>query len=231
MEGRIVKTVDTQSELFSTTTINSLLKMPLVKEFRKKAEDIRTVSDLREKLGEGSFSEVQVAQHHHTLRLVAVKCISKRALKGKEGMLENEIAALRRINHPNMVALEETFETSSKLYLVMTLVTGVAGPYSGGGRYTERDASRVLRQVLEAVQYLYTQGPVHRGIEPTTLALQAPSPLHKIVIGDFGLSKMDEEGVLTTACGTPVYVAPELLQQKSYGKEVDLWTLGVITYS
>lgn len=83
----------------------------------------------------GSISEVQVAQHCRTLRLVPVKCIGKRVLKGKEGMLENEIAALRRlvscstntkhffytrINHPNMVAMEETFQTSSKLSLVMT---------------------------------------------------------------------------------------------------------------
>ncbi|KAK6308055.1 hypothetical protein J4Q44_G00213260 [Coregonus suidteri] len=206
--------------------------MPLGKEFRKKAEDITAVYDLGEKLGEGSFSEVRVAQHRRTLKLVAVKCIRKRALKGKEGMLENEIAVLRRINHPNIVALEETFETSTKLYLVMTLVTGgeLLDRILEKGSYTERDASRVIQQVLEAVQYLHQLGIVHRDLKPENLLYQTPSEDSKIVISDFGLSKMEEQGVLTTACGTPAYVAPELLQQKSYGKEVDLWALGVITY-
>uniref|UniRef100_A0A4W5KPW3 Pregnancy up-regulated nonubiquitous CaM kinase n=1 Tax=Hucho hucho TaxID=62062 RepID=A0A4W5KPW3_9TELE len=231
-ERRTVKTTNSQSGLFSNTAINSLLKMPLGKEFRKKAEDITAVYDLREKLGEGSFSEVRVAQHRRTLKLVAVKCIRKRALKDKEGMLENEIAVLRRINHPNIVALEETFETSTKLYLVMTLVTGgeLLDRILEKGSYTERDASRVIQQVLEAVQYLHQLGIVHRDLKPENLLYQTPSEDSKIVISDFGLSKMEEQGVLTTACGTPAYVAPELLQQKSYGKEVDLWALGVITY-
>ncbi|KAM9429681.1 calcium/calmodulin-dependent protein kinase type 1 isoform 2-T2 [Salvelinus alpinus] len=181
--------------------------MPLGKEFRKKAEDITAVYDLREKIGEGSFSVVYVAQHRRTLKLVAVKCIRKRALKGKEGMLENEIAVLRSVTGGEL--LDRILEK---------------------GSYTERDASRVIQQVLEAVQYLHQLGIVHRDLKPENLLYQTPSEDSKIVISDFGLSKMEEQGVLTTACGTPAYVAPELLQQKSYGKEVDLWALGVITY-
>nr|XP_029520380.1 calcium/calmodulin-dependent protein kinase type 1B-like isoform X2 [Oncorhynchus nerka] len=181
--------------------------MPLGKEFRKKAEDITSVYDLREKLGEGSFSEVRVAQHRRTLKLVAVKCIHKRALKGKEAMLENEIAVLRSVTGGEL--LDRILEK---------------------GSYTERDASRVIQQLLEAVQYLHQLGIVHRDLKPENLLYQTPSEDSKIVISDFGLSKMEEQGMLTTACGTPAYVAPELLQQKSYGKEVDLWALGVITY-
>ncbi|XP_021471751.2 calcium/calmodulin-dependent protein kinase type 1B isoform X2 [Oncorhynchus mykiss] len=181
--------------------------MPLGKEFRKKAEDITAVYDLREKLGEGSFSEVRVAQHRRTLKLVAVKCIRKRALKGKEAMLENEIAVLRSVTGGEL--LDRILEK---------------------GSYTERDASRVIQQLLEAVQYLHQLGIVHRDLKPENLLYQTPSEDSKIVISDFGLSKMEEQGMLTTACGTPAYVAPELLQQKSYGKEVDLWALGVITY-
>lgn len=130
--------------------------------------------------------------------------------------------------------------------------------------YSEKDASRVIQQVLQAVQYLHQNGIVHRDLKPENLLYYSQDESSKIMISDFGLSKMEEQGVLTTACGTPAYVgedpqihtsllnphhvelkqfephtltfsfilcaAPELLQQKSYGKEVDLWALGVITY-
>uniref|UniRef100_A0A674EVL4 Pregnancy up-regulated nonubiquitous CaM kinase n=1 Tax=Salmo trutta TaxID=8032 RepID=A0A674EVL4_SALTR len=122
----------------------------------------------------GSISEVRVAQHCRTLRLVAVKCIGKRVLKGKEGMLENEIAALRRIIHPNMV-MEENFETSSKLYFVMTL-SGFWTVFWRGGA-TQRDASRVLLQVLEAPENLLYQ----------TLSIDSK------IVSDF-------------ACGPPAYL-------------------------
>ncbi|XP_036389712.1 calcium/calmodulin-dependent protein kinase type 1 [Megalops cyprinoides] len=206
--------------------------MPFIKEPRKKAEDISAVYELKEKLGEGSFSEVRVAQHRRTQRLVAVKCIHKRALKGKESLLENEIAVLRKIDHANIVSLEETFETPTKLYLVMTLVTGgeLLDRILERGNYTEKDASRVIHQVLEAVKYLHQLGIVHRDLKPENLLYESPLEDSKIVISDFGLSKMEEQGALSTACGTPAYVAPELLQQKTYGKEVDLWAVGVISY-
>ncbi|KAG1972135.1 calcium/calmodulin-dependent protein kinase type 1B isoform c [Pimephales promelas] len=205
--------------------------MPLLRDLRKK-DDINAVYELKEKLGEGSFSEVRVAQHRCTQKLVAVKCIRKRALKGKESMLENEIAVLRRINHENIVSLEETFETPTKLYLVMTLLTGgeLLDRILERGSYTEKDASRVISQVLQAVKYLHQLGVVHRDLKPENLLYETPLEDSKIVISDFGLSKMEEQGTLSTACGTPAYVAPELLQQKTYGKEVDLWAIGVITF-
>ncbi|XP_061114531.1 calcium/calmodulin-dependent protein kinase type 1B isoform X3 [Conger conger] len=206
--------------------------MPFIKESGKKAKDISAVYELKEKLGEGSFSEVRVAQHRRSLRLVAVKCIHKRALKGREALLENEIAVLRKIHHENIVSLEETFETPTKLYLVMTLLTGgeLLERILERGNYTEKDASRVIQQVLEAVRYLHQLGVVHRDLKPENLLYESPLEDSKIVISDFGLSKMEEQGVLTTACGTPAYVAPELLQQMTYGREVDLWALGVISY-
>ncbi|KAJ8371303.1 hypothetical protein SKAU_G00113310 [Synaphobranchus kaupii] len=206
--------------------------MPFLKDSRRKAEDISAVYELREKLGEGAFSEVRVARHRCSQRLVAVKCIHKRALKGREALLENEIAVLRKIDHENIVSLEETFETPTKLYLVMTLVTGgeLLERILDRGIYTEKDGSRVIQQVLEAVRYLHQLGIVHRDLKPENLLYESPLEDSKIVISDFGLSKMEEQGVLSTACGTPAYVAPELLQNKTYGKEVDLWAIGVISY-
>ncbi|MGH0166376.1 UNVERIFIED_CONTAM: hypothetical protein FKN15_066986 [Acipenser sinensis] len=143
--------------------------MPLIKDHQKKTEDISAVFDMKEKLGEGSFSEVRLAQDRRTQKLVAVKCIQKRALKGKEAMLENEIAVLRKIKHDNIVSLEEIYETPSELCLVMTLVTGgeLLDRILVRGTYTEKDASRVVGQVLDAVRYLHNMGIVHRDLKKT----------------------------------------------------------------
>ncbi|XP_048872682.1 calcium/calmodulin-dependent protein kinase type 1B isoform X2 [Brienomyrus brachyistius] len=194
--------------------------------------DITSVYELKEKLGEGSFSEVWLAQHRRSQKLVAVKCIHKRAVAGKEAMLQNEIDVLRKIDHENIVSLEDTFDTPAKLYLVMTLVTGgeLLDRILDRGIYTEKDASCVIRQVLEAVRYLHKLGIVHRDLKPENLLYDTPFEGSKIVISDFGLSKMEDQGVLSTVCGSPGYVAPEILQQKKYGKAVDLWAVGVISY-
>ncbi|KAK1151394.1 hypothetical protein AOXY_G32609 [Acipenser oxyrinchus oxyrinchus] len=206
--------------------------MPLIKDHQKKTQDISAVYDMKEKLGEGSFSEVRLAQDRRTQKLVAVKCIQKRALKGKEAMLENEIAVLHKIKHDNIVSLEEIYETPSELYLVMTLVTGgeLLDRILVRGTYTEKDASSVVGQVLDAVRYLHNMGIVHRDLKPENLLYDTAFEDSKIVISDFGLSKMEDQGLLSTACGTPAYVAPELLEQKTYGKEVDCWAVGVIAY-
>ncbi|XP_051789287.1 calcium/calmodulin-dependent protein kinase type 1D [Erpetoichthys calabaricus] len=208
------------------------MKMPQVKDNKKMAEDISNAYEIKEKLGEGSFSEVFLAQERHSQRSVAVKCINKNVLKGKEAMLENEIAVLRKIKHKNIVALEDIYETPSQLYLVMTLVTGgeLLDRILEKGVYTEKDASQVIHQVLDAVNYLHELGIVHRDLKPENLLYDTPFEDAKIVIGDFGLSKMLDQGVLSTACGTPAYVAPELLEQMTYGNEVDCWAVGVISY-
>lgn len=118
------------------------------------------------------------------------------------------------------------------------------------GSYTEKDASGLIRQVLEAVDYMHEQGVVHRDLkvscrvitiqfnritinlfaQPENLLYYNTDEESKIMISDFGLSKMEDSGIMATACGTPGYVAPEVLAQKPYGKAVDVWSIGVISY-
>ncbi|RZC36561.1 calcium/calmodulin-dependent protein kinase type 1 [Asbolus verrucosus] len=98
------------------------------------------------------------------------------------------------------------------------------------GSYTEKDAADLIRQVLEAVDYMHEQGVVHRDLKPENLLYYSPDEDSKIMISDFGLSKMEDSGIMATACGTPGYVAPEVLAQKPYGKAVDVWSIGVISY-
>ncbi|KAH9526875.1 calcium/calmodulin-dependent protein kinase I isoform X1 [Dermatophagoides farinae] len=189
--------------------------------------------ELKDLLGTGAFSQVYLAQNHHDpCQMVAIKCIDKKALKGKEDSLDNEIKVLRKLKHKNIVQLVETFEDRNKVYLVMELVTGgeLFDRIVEKGSYTEKDASLLIKQILEAVDYMHSQGVVHRDLKPENLLYYSQSEDSKIMISDFGLSKMEESGVMATACGTPGYVAPEVLAQKPYGKSVDVWSIGVIAY-
>ncbi|XP_070460621.1 calcium/calmodulin-dependent protein kinase type 1B isoform X1 [Equus przewalskii] len=199
---------------------------------KKQTEDISSVYEIREKLGSGAFSEVVLAQERGSSHLVALKCIPKKALRGKEALVENEIAVLRRVSHPNIVALEDVHESPSHLYLAMELVTGgeLFDRITERGSYTEKDASHLVGQVLGAVSYLHSLGIVHRDLKPENLLYATPFEDSKIMVSDFGLSKIQAGNMLGTACGTPGYVAPELLEQKPYGKAVDVWALGVISY-
>ncbi|CAG9763126.1 unnamed protein product [Ceutorhynchus assimilis] len=188
---------------------------------------------LKEQLGTGAFSEVRLAESKEKPNhLFAVKIIDKKALKGKEDSLENEIMILRKLKHPNIVQLLETFEDKTKVYLIMELVTGgeLFDRIVEKGSYTEKDAAHLIRQVLEAVDYMHQQGVVHRDLKPENLLYYSPDKDSKIMISDFGLSKMEDGGIMATACGTPGYVAPEVLAQKPYGKAIDVWSIGVISY-
>ncbi|XP_010781052.1 calcium/calmodulin-dependent protein kinase type 1 [Notothenia coriiceps] len=181
----------------------------------------------------GAFSEVVLAEEKRTQRLVAIKCIPKKALEGKENNIENEIAVLHRIKHANIVTLEDIFENTSHLYLVMQLVSGgeLFDRIVEKGFYTERDASQLIHQILDAVKYLHDMGIVHRDLKPENLLYYSMDEDSKIMISDFGLSKIEGAGsVMSTACGTPGYVAPEVLAQKPYSKAVDCWSIGVISY-
>uniref|UniRef100_A0A3B1JDM8 Calcium/calmodulin dependent protein kinase I n=1 Tax=Astyanax mexicanus TaxID=7994 RepID=A0A3B1JDM8_ASTMX len=174
----------------------------------------------------GAFSEVVLAEEKGTQRLVAVKCIPKKALEGKENSIENEIAVLHRIKHENIVSLEDIFESQSHLYLVMQLVSGgeLFDRIVEKGFYTERDASKLIHQILDAVKYLHDMGIVHRDLKPENLLYYSMDEDSNIMISDFGLSKIEDSGtVMSTACGTPGYVAPEVLAQKPYSKAVDCY--------
>ncbi|XP_032232296.1 calcium/calmodulin-dependent protein kinase type 1D isoform X2 [Nematostella vectensis] len=207
-------------------------RMPL---FGKKKFDDKITKkyDLREVLGTGAFSEVVLAEEKATGSLFAVKCISKKELKGKEESVENEIAILKKVRHKNIIGLKDIFDNKSHLYLVMDLVQGgeLFDRIVEKGNYTEQDASALVQQILEAADYLHSLGIVHRDLKPENLLYYSPDEDSKIMISDFGLSKIEAQGsFMDTACGTPGYVAPEVLKQQPYGKAVDCWSIGVITY-
>uniref|UniRef100_A0A3B5AE67 Calcium/calmodulin-dependent protein kinase type 1D-like n=1 Tax=Stegastes partitus TaxID=144197 RepID=A0A3B5AE67_9TELE len=198
--------------------------------WKKSTSNIKEVFDFKGKMGSGSFSEVFMVREKKTGELYALKCLKKKHLAYSN--LENEIKVLRRINHENVVGLEDFYESRTHYYLVMQLVSGgeLFDRIIDKGVYTEKDASKVINQVLQAVSYLHKNSIVHRDLKPENLLYYNTDENAKIMVSDFGLSKTLEHGVMSTACGTPGYVAPEVLAQKPYSKTVDCWSIGVITY-
>uniref|UniRef100_A0A8C1US94 Calcium/calmodulin-dependent protein kinase 1Db n=1 Tax=Cyprinus carpio TaxID=7962 RepID=A0A8C1US94_CYPCA len=190
--------------------------------WKKQVDDIRKIFEFKEILGTGAFSEVVLAQEKATGEMYAVKCIPKKALRGKESGIENEIAVLRKIKHENIVALEDIYESPTHLYLIMQLVSGgeLFDRIVERGFYTEQDASALIKQVVDAVNYLHSLGIVHRDLKPENLLYYNPHEESKIMISDFGLSKMEgaANDIMSTACGTPGYV----------GRAVDPLNISVI---
>ncbi|XP_029291104.1 calcium/calmodulin-dependent protein kinase IGb isoform X2 [Cottoperca gobio] len=199
-------------------------------EWTKVIENIQEGFDFMEELGSGAFSEVFMVKEKKTGKMFAMKCVKKK--QKRDLNLENEIAVLRRIKHDNVVGMEDFYESQTHFYLVMELVSGgeLFDRILDRGVYSEKDASSVIQQVLQAVSYLHENDIVHRDLKPENILYYSQDENSKIMISDFGLSKMVDNDIMSTACGTPGYVAPEVLAQKPYSKAVDCWSIGVITY-
>jgi len=180
------------------------------------------------------FSIVKLGVNKKSGEKVAVKIIDKKAAATEqdEKRLKTEVEILKKVNHPNIVCLKDMFETNEKLYLVMELVTGgeLFDKIVEKGQYSEKDASVIVKKMLSAVEYLHSVKIAHRDLKPENLLLKAGNDTD-VMLSDFGLSKIiGVESMMETACGTPYYVAPEVLSATGYDKEVDLWSVGVITY-
>ncbi|XP_078054057.1 calcium/calmodulin-dependent protein kinase type 1D-like [Mustelus asterias] len=196
--------------------------------WKKQTTNIADSFQLIHILGSGAFSEVYLAKERATDKMVALKCVHK----NNNNALETEIAVLRKVKHENIVALEDIYESPTHFYLVMQFVSGgeLFDRILERGVYSEKDARILIRQILDAVKYLHDNGIVHRDLKPENLLYYSSDENSKIMISDFGLSKILDMGVMSTACGTPGYVAPEVLYQKPYDKAVDCWSIGVIAY-
>ncbi|KAF2071951.1 hypothetical protein CYY_006726 [Polysphondylium violaceum] len=196
--------------------------------------DITKVYEFKSELGRGAFSVVYLGVHKATQKNYAIKVINKVDLgKDYEKNLKMEVDILKKVDHPNIIALKELFDTQDKLYLVMELVTGgeLFDKIVEKGSYSEKDASALVQKIVSAVGYLHSVGIVHRDLKPENLLLKTKNDDLEVAIADFGLSKIvGNSVVMQTACGTPSYVAPEVLNATAYDKEVDMWSVGVITY-
>ncbi|XP_053088406.1 serine/threonine-protein kinase DCLK2 isoform X2 [Pangasianodon hypophthalmus] len=183
-------------------------------------------------IGDGNFAVVKECVERSTGKEFALKIIDKNKCRGKEHLIESEVAVLRRVKHPNIIMLMEEVDTPSELYLVMELVKGgdLFDAITSSTKYTEKDASAMVYNLAAALQYLHKMNIVHRDIKPENLLVcEYPNGTKSLKLGDFGLATV-VEGPLYTVCGTPTYVAPEIIAESGYGIKVDIWAAGVITY-
>lgn len=184
-------------------------------------------------LGAGTYGIVREADGPNGK--VAIKIILKKNVKGNEQMVWDELDMLQRLKHPHIVRFVDWFESRDKWYIVTELATGgeLFDRICEQGKFTEKDASQTIRQVLDAVSYLHDRNVVHRDLKPENLLYLSKDPDSDLVLADFGIAKMldTKDEVLTTMAGSFGYAAPEVMLKKGHGKPVDMWSLGVITYT
>ncbi|KAM9329025.1 serine/threonine-protein kinase DCLK2 [Gastrophryne carolinensis] len=183
-------------------------------------------------IGDGNFAVVKECVERATGKQFALKIIDKAKCCGKEHLIENEVSILRQVKHPNIIMLIEEMDTTTELYLVMELVKGgdLFDAITSSTKYTERDASAMVYNLGSAMEYLHGLNIVHRDIKPENLLVcEYPDQTKSLKLGDFGLATV-VDGPLYTVCGTPTYVAPEIIAETGYGLKVDIWAAGVITY-
>ncbi|KAI9375481.1 kinase-like domain-containing protein [Aspergillus egyptiacus] len=184
-------------------------------------------------LGAGTYGIVREADSAQGK--VAVKIILKRNVRGNERMVYDELEMLQKLNHPHIVHFVDWFESKDKFYIVTQLATGgeLFDRICEYGKFTEKDASQTIRQVLDAVNYLHQRNIVHRDLKPENLLYLTSDPESQLVLADFGIAKMldNPAEVLTSMAGSFGYAAPEVMLKQGHGKAVDIWSLGVITYT
>ncbi|KAL3520020.1 hypothetical protein ACH5RR_018169 [Cinchona calisaya] len=186
-------------------------------------------------LGHGTFAKVYHARNVKTNECVAIKIIDKeKVLKiGLTAHIKREISILRRVRHPNIVQLIEVMATKSKIYFVMEYVKGgELFNKVAKGRLKEEVARKYFQQLISAVGFCHARGVYHRDLKPENILLDEDGNLK---VSDFGLSAISEQikqdGLFHTFCGTPAYVAPEVLARKGYdAAKVDIWSCGVILF-
>lgn len=206
-------------------------------ESKKKATGPAKIEDnykMGKIIGRGAFSVVKEGIRKANNKKYAIKCISKKLIDKKElALLEREIDIMKKLQHPNIIQLMEVIDTPETLYLVLEFAPGgeLFDAIVNKGQYSEEDAAHLVKQILEAIKYVHDHGIAHRDLKPENLLLgESTDGKDFVKIADFGLSKDFGEEQLQTSCGTPDYVAPEVLLGEPYDMSVDIWSIGVITY-
>ncbi|KAJ1632493.1 kinase-like domain-containing protein [Pavlovales sp. CCMP2436] len=189
--------------------------------------------EIGKELGSGHFSRVKLATRKSDGLKCAIK-IMKKPAPGKKSQFDTEVDIMRRIDHPTIVKLYDVFETDDKVYLVMELLTGgeLFDRIVDVGHFSEKDAALMTTKLVSAIKYMHELGVVHRDLKPENMLMTHDGKDAAVKITDFGLSKITDghSSMMKTPCGTPGYIAPEVLHMKGYGREVDMWSVGVIVY-
>lgn len=188
-------------------------------------------------LGQGSFATVKLALEIANGKKWAIKIIKRSALTVDDAeSLKSEMTVIQKLNHPNIVAVHEIFDAPHFCYIVMECMTGgeMFDRIISKEHYSEAEARVAAFQILSAIDYCHDQKVVHRDLKPENLLYSSPDNDAVLKLADFGLAKIVKpHELMHNQCGTPGYVAPEVLTSTTahgYGFECDLWSIGVIIY-
>lgn len=205
--------------------------------------DFHTKFNTIKMIGKGSFARVYLIENKRTKKQFAVKAFSKEYLlsqpKGKESLM-NEIEVMQQLKHPYIMSLEEIHESKNSIYLVVELLEGgeLLHYISSKDTLTTADYYQVMKCILEALSYMNEKKIMHRDLKPDNMILKEKNKLNQctLKIVDFGLStRYDIPEYLFKRCGTPGYVAPEVINAPSnvnihYSPKCDVFSVGVIFY-
>lgn len=187
-------------------------------------------------LGSGISGVVRLVTHHATGVKYAVKCLDLGLVDTEEGLMQlrEEIFIMCELDHPNIVRLEEVYESHSEIYLVQELCVG--GELfdrldeQPDYHYTEAECAHLIKQMLCAVRYLHSKGIIHRDLKLENFLFSSSAEDSELKMIDFGLSKHFRYGeVHQEAVGTPYTVAPEVIRGR-YDERCDIWAIGVISF-
>ncbi|XP_041916710.1 serine/threonine-protein kinase 33 isoform X2 [Alosa sapidissima] len=204
--------------------------------------DIQQIYSFGRKLGQGSFGVVCEATHKETQKKWAIKKVNKEKA-GSSGvkLLEREVSILKRVNHEHIIHLEEVFETPKRMYLVTELCEGgeLKELLQKRQRFKEEDARHIISSLAQAIVYLHKKDIVHRDLKLENILVKSyhhgdDNNTVNIKVTDFGLSVqkggVGSENMLQATCGTPIYMAPEVINGHEYSQQCDVWSIGVIMY-
>ena len=189
---------------------------------------------LGEKLGEGNFGVVRMAINRQTGEKVAIKILEKSKLTNykDKNRLDREINILNKIHHPNIVKLFCTIETDRQIFIIMEYIKGneLFQYILVRKKLEEEEAFYFFIQIINCIDYLHKVKIAHRDLKAENIIIEQGKKEIKLI--DFGLSNIYEDGeLLSTACGSPFYAAPEMLEGKSYkGSTVDIWSAGIVLF-
>ena len=200
--------------------------------------DVKEEFDIGAELGRGNFAKVHECTRWSdpTKKKYALKTMEKKAIKNCKRNMQSvlqEIDIMRALDHPYAIKLYEVYESNKYIHLVLSYLDGgmLFDRISSKQTYQEKTAIELMKNILEALNYLHEKNIVHRDLKPENLLLASKDNDLDLRIADFGLASFIKEGEqLSYRCGTPGYVGPELLEDKGYDRKVDIFSVGVILY-
>ncbi|ORZ35941.1 kinase-like domain-containing protein [Catenaria anguillulae PL171] len=190
--------------------------------------------DMGSKLGKGAFGTVRLVTDKATREVFACKSIHKRSKNGASiDQIGREVEIMKKIRHRHVVQLREVYETPQKVYIVMEYCNGgeLVKKVQKNGSIDETDLKLVIKRLASVIGYLHDLGIVHRDIKPENILLstQDPADPYNIKVSDFGLAAFSGGGkLMENVCGTPLYMAPEVLAGLGYSQQCDIWSIGVM---